>query len=333
MDADAEPGADRWETRHREVYGCGAWERACRQGGLMVAWYQEQDLRFGAPAAGLFASDPGPRVKWPWGSGPHTLGLLLWRTAYDDGVLVDEVALADVVRHCEPGAAPVAAGPMPAAARTGGIAVGSAEAVARAGRVLHAHLTPDRPRADRGTARATVGYRVREILATPDWDRGDWPEVIARARQAMRRADDLREQGTWLLDGRERSLCGRLSLDREPARGTGAPGGDAPEWLTRATHLVGLGDVLATAADALPGEDGGGRGPLAQVLEATALACSGLRDSTEEVRVLWAAEPHGPRDPADWERSHVPDALRVRTEETRDLVRTLSAFLWVLACA
>ncbi|MGW7426193.1 hypothetical protein ACWGJB_40395 [Streptomyces sp. NPDC054813] len=335
MDADLELDADGWEPRHRAAYGCGAWERACRQGGLMVAWHQEQDLLFGALASRRLASDPGARVKWPWGSGPHTLGLLLWRTAYDAGILVDEVPLADVMRYCDLAAAPLSAGPMPDAARDGGIGVGSVEAVARVRHVLLAHLTPDLPRpAPAGVPPTpTVGYRVRELLATPDWDRGDWPAVIALARQAMQRADVLRERGTWQPGARERTLCGRMPLDREPADGTGAPGGRAPSWLARATHLVGLADVLSGAADAMPADDGGTAEPLAQVLHATARACAGLRTSTEEVRLLWAAEPQEPREPADWELTHVPDALRVQTEETRDLVRTLSAFLWVLAIA
>ncbi|MGW2964577.1 hypothetical protein ACWDGI_39820 [Streptomyces sp. NPDC001220] len=342
MDADLELDADGWESRHRAAYGRGAWERACRQGGLMVAWHQEQDLHFGALTARRFASDPGARVKWPWGSGQHTLGLLLWRTAYDAGILVDEVPLADVMRYCDPAAAALAAGPMPDAARVGGIGVGGVEAVAGVRPVLLAHLTPDLPRSAPAGVRptATVGYRVRELLATPDWDRGDWPAVIALARQAMQRADALRERGTWQPGARERTLCGRMSLDREPADGSGAPGGRAPSWLARATHLVGLADVLSGGADVLsgaaggiPADGGGPPEPLAQVLDATARACAGLRTSTEEVRFLWEAEPEEPRDPADWELTHVPDALRVQTEETRELIRTLSVFLWVLACA
>ncbi|MFE3166235.1 hypothetical protein [Streptomyces sp. NPDC059224] len=335
MDADVELDADGWESRHRAAYGCGAWERACRQGGLMTAWHQEQDLLFGAPASRRHAAEPGARVKWPWGSGPHTLGLLLWRTAYDAGILVDEVPLADVLRYCDPAAAPPAAGPMPDAARDGGIGVGGVEAVARVRPVLLAHLAPELPRAALAGARpaATVGYRVREILATPDWDRGDWPAVIALARQAMRRADVLREQGSWRPGARERSLYGRMSLDREPADVTGARGGRAPGWLARATYLVGLADVLSGAVEAMPRDDGGTPEPLAQALEATARACAGLRSSTEEVRLLWAAEPQEPRDAADWELSRVPETLRVQTEETRELVRTLSAFLWALACA
>ncbi|SEF17485.1 hypothetical protein SAMN05216533_8355 [Streptomyces sp. Ag109_O5-10] len=336
VDGDVELDADGWESRHRAVYGCGAWERACRQGGLMTAWHQEQDPLFGASASRRHGADPGARVKWPWGSGPHTLGLLLWRTAYDAGILVDEVPLADVLRHCDPAAPPPAAGgPMPAAARDGGIGAGGVEAVARVRPVLLAHLTPELPRTARAGARpaATVGYRVREILATPDWDHGDWPAVIALARQAMRRADVLREQGTWRPGARERSLYGRVSLDREPAAVTGARGGRAPGWLARATHLVGLADVLTGAVEALPRDDGGTPEPLVQALQATARACAGLRTSSEEVRQLWAAEPQEPRDAADWELSHVPETLRVQTEETRELVRTLSAFLWTLACA
>ncbi|MFJ3754947.1 hypothetical protein [Streptomyces sp. NPDC090080] len=336
LESDLESDADRWEARHRAAYGCGAWERACRQGGLMTAWYREQDPLFGAQASRRSAaSDPGARVKWPWGSGPHTLGLLLWRAARDAGILVDEVLLADVLRHCDPASAPAAAGPMPVGARDGGIGVGAADAVAGARQVLLAHLTPGRPRAGSAGERpaATVGYRVREILATPDWEAGDWPAVIAQARQAMRRADDLRERGAWRPGAGERSLYGRLALDREPADGTGTPEGRIPDWLARATHLAGLADVLSTAAAALPDGEGGEPAPSAQVLAATARACAGLRPGSEEVRFLWAAEPQRPRDPADWESARVPDALRDRTEETRDLVRSLSAFLWALACA
>ncbi|MFJ9348269.1 hypothetical protein [Streptomyces sp. NPDC101237] len=339
MDADVKPDAesdeDRWEARHRAAYGCGAWERARRQGGLMTAWHREQDPLLGPAARRSGASAADARVKWPWGSGPHTLGLLLWRAAHEAGILVDEVLLADVLPYCDPASAPAAAAATPDGARDGGIGVGGADAVAAARQVLLAHLTPDRPRAVFADARpaATVGYRVRELLASPDWEAGDWPAVIASARQAMRRADDLRERGAWRPGAGERSLYGRLSLDREPADGTGAPEDRLPDWPARATHLAGLADVLSEAAAALPVGDGGAPAPAAQVLAATARACAGLRSGSEETRFLWAAEPRRPRDPAAWEAAHVPDALRVQIEETRDLVRSLSAFLWTLACA
>ncbi|MFF3990630.1 hypothetical protein ACFY0B_39505 [Streptomyces sp. NPDC001797] len=89
-----------------------------------------------------------------------------------------------------------------------------------------------------------------------------------------------------------------MSLDREPAAVTGAPGGRAPGSPARATHLVGLADVLTGAVEAMPRDDIGTPKPLAQALEATARACAGLRTSGEEVRLVWAAEPQEPRDAA-----------------------------------
>ena len=323
---------DGWEAEHRAAYDRGAWERACDQAGLLVAWYTERDLGLGAPAPRRFHADPGPRPKWPWGSRRHTLGLVLWRTAHDAGFLVDDVLLVDALRHCGPRADTLTAGPLPDAARTAAVGVAGAESVAGIGPVLRAHLGAD-PRQPRpGGVRLTVGYRVRELRATPDWEGGDWPAALALVREAMRRADDLRDEGRWHPTARERSAGARIGLDRGPAGGPTASGGRTPSWTARASHLVGLAAALAAAADTLP-DDGRGRpGPLARVLGATADACAGLRTSAEEVRRLWTDEPDEPADPAGWELSRVPGALRVQTEETEDLVRAVSVFLWILAC-
>ncbi|MCX5214421.1 hypothetical protein OG689_35060 [Kitasatospora sp. NBC_00240] len=331
-DRDVDRDLDGWEAGHRAAYGCGAWERACRQAGVLVAWCQEQSLGPGALAPRRVAADPGPRAKWPWGDGPHTVGLVLWRAAFDAGVLIDEVPLADTLRHCAPGAEPLAAGPLPDGARNGWIGFGSAESVARIRHVLQIHVAaepvPSRPAA----ARPTLGHRVRELRATPDWEQGDWPAALARARAAMRQADDQRERGTWLPTAQERSAGRRTGLDRLPADEPAAAGGRTSSWLTQASRLVDLAAVLSAAADALPRDGHAGPGPLAHVLDSTAGACTALRTSTEELGHLWAAEPHPPVDPDSWEASHVPGALRTQTEETQDLLRTVAVFLWVLAC-
>ncbi|MFD8420783.1 hypothetical protein [Streptomyces sp. NPDC059668] len=329
MDADV----DGWESGHRAAYGCGAWERACHQGGVLVAWHEEQERGFGAPASRGFRAPLGPRAKWPWGSGPHTVALLLWRTAHDAGILVDEVLLADTLRHCDPAAVPLAAGPLPDAARKGGVGVGSAEAVAGVGHVLRAHIEAELPGPRAAGVRLTLGYRVREVLATPDWDRGDWSAALVLARQAMGRADDLRERGAWQPTARERSTWARVGPDRKPDDERAAPGGRVSGLLTRAARLVALADALSTDADTLPRDSHGGPGPLAQVLVTTARACDALRTSADELGRLWAAGPREPADPSSWELAHVPDALRIQTEETEDLLRAVDVFLWVLTCS
>ncbi|MFJ6836981.1 hypothetical protein [Streptomyces sp. NPDC091209] len=325
---------DGWESGHQVAYGCGAWERACHQARLLVAWHEERDPGFGMPVPRRFPADPGPRVKWPWGSARHsTVGLLLWRAAYEAGILVDEVALDDVLRYCVEGADPLDTGPMPDAARKAGIGVGSAESVAGIRHVLQAHVEPD-PASPRPTeVRLTLGYRVRELRATPDRELGDWPAALTVARQAIGRADDLRERGTWHPTDRERSVGARISRDCEPPADTpSAFGRPASSWLERASRLADTATELAVAADTLPSDGRGGAGPLAQVLGATSDACARLRAGTEEIRWLWAAEPHEPADRDSWERTHVPGALLVQTEETEHLMRAVAVFLWVLAC-
>ena len=325
---------DGWESGHRAAYGCGAWERACHQGGLLVAWYEENDGGFGGPAGRVF-EDPAPRVKWPWGGSRATLGLLLWRAARGAGVLVDDVDLVDVLRPCGSGSgvADLTAGPLPDAVRDGRPGLGDVRSSARALRVLRAHVADDSPRRRPAGVRVTVGYRVREVRATPDWDRGDWPAAIALARAAVQRADRLREAGTWQPTARDRSAGSRLGLDREAAGSrSAASGGRAPGRLDRASRLVRLGTAMSAVADALPCDGTGRPGPLAEVLAVTARACGVLRTSTEEVTRLWTAEPVEPADPAGWELSRVPHALDVQTEETEHLVRAVDVFLWLLAC-
>ncbi|MGC4982493.1 hypothetical protein ACLQ18_17985 [Streptomyces sp. DT193] len=327
-----------WQSGHRAAYGCEAWERARHQARLLVAWYDERDHGLGTPQPRRFSADPGPRVKWPWGSARHdTLGLLLWRTAYDPGILVDQVLLADALRHCAQGAEPLDTGPVPEAARTAGIGVGSAASVAGIRHVLQAHVDADLPRPRPAGVRLTLGYRVRESRATPDWDLGDWPTALARARQAMGRADDLRERGTWKPTDHERSTGARIGHGLEqPARSPAASGHPAPSWLERASRLTATADTLTTAADTLLGTGRDDASPLATVLGTTADACARLKADTEEIGRLWAAE--APREPSDraaweaaWELSHVPGALLEQTEETEHLVRALAVFLWVLA--
>ncbi|MFE2530933.1 hypothetical protein [Streptomyces sp. NPDC059371] len=343
-----------WEPGHQVAYGCGAWERAGHQARLLVAWYDERDGGLGPGVSPWFSAGPGARVKWPWGSARHnTLGLLFWRAAYDAGILVDQVPLADALSYCAQGAEPLDTGPVPDAARKSGIGVGSAASVAGIRHVLQAHVEADLPRPRPAGVRLTLGYRVRESRATPDWDLGDWPGALARARRAMGQADDLRERGAWRPTDQERSAGGRLGHDLERSlRTPAASGHPAPSWLERASRLAATAAALSGAAGTLLGagreeatrdgmrrDDAGwgsdGRddaGPLVRVLGTAADACARLSSSTEEIGRLWEAEgPHEPSDRASWELSHVPGALLEQTEETEDLMRVLAAYLWVLA--
>ncbi|MFF0188462.1 hypothetical protein [Streptomyces sp. NPDC005244] len=336
MSDDADADGARWESAHRAAYGCGAWERARHQADVLVAWHTERSAGFGAPAPVRPVVRRAPRVKWPWGSGSseNATALVLWRVAQETGVLVDEVLLVDAVRYCEPGATSLPAGPLPDEARGGGIGLGGAESVAEAGRVLRAHVADGSAPSPRDTAvRATVGGRVRELRATPDWDGGDWQAALTRARRSMREADDLREQGTWQPTARERAVAARTRPDREPAFDAARLSRPAPDWPVRARRLLSFAVVLSAAADSLSSAEGPDASPVARALSALADACALLRISTEEIEHLWAAEPQLLVDPATWELFHVPKALRTQIEETEQLVRAAEAFLWMLACS
>ncbi|MFJ1705935.1 hypothetical protein [Kitasatospora sp. NPDC088346] len=287
-----------WETRHGTAYGCTSWERACRQGDLLVAWYDERQIGRRA------------RPKWPWRSALNTeVARLLWRTAREGGSLVDDVPLADAARY------------------------DAAESPTEAGRVVRAHLADGTPRHRPPGSAPTLGYRVRELRATPDWEHGDWTESLTRARRAMRRADDLRASGAWRPTAEDRSAGRRTGLDRDPPGSTtAAPADPVPGRLGRASRLVRLGPVLSAVAGTLSCADGGRPGPVAEVLEAAARACEALRAGTEEVERLWEGRSHEPADPAEWELSRVPPALKDQAEETEDLLRVVAAFLWTLAC-
>ncbi|MGW3917275.1 hypothetical protein ACWEBX_38195 [Streptomyces sp. NPDC005070] len=349
-----------WEPGHQVAYGCEAWERAGHQARLLVAWYDERDGGLGPGVFSRFSADPGARVKWPWGSARHnTLGLLFWRAAYDAGILVDQVPLADALSYCAQGAEPLDTGPVPDAARNAGIGVGSAASVAGIRHVLQAHVEAELPRPRPAGVRLTLGFRVRESRATPDWDLGDWPTALARARRAMGQADDLRERRTWRPTDQERSVGGRLGHDLERSLRTPAASvHPAPSWLERASRLAATAAALTATAAALSGAAGtllGARredtrrdgaelgsdelgsdgrddaGPLVKVLGTTVDACARLRASTEEIGRLWEAEgPHESSDRSSWELCHVPGALLEQTEETEHLVRALAAFLWIL---
>ncbi|GAA4984721.1 hypothetical protein GCM10025734_07750 [Kitasatospora paranensis] len=205
--------------------------------------------------------------------------------------------------------------------------------MARIRDVLQANLAADLPRHHPVEVQRTLGYRVRELRATPDWEHGDWPALLALARQAMQRADDLRAAATWQPTDHDRFVAGRTGPKLERATAPAGPAGPGPSWLERASRLVRAGTALAATADALPSADDGRPGPLAEVLGATALACAALRTSAEEIERLWRTEPREPADPEIWERARVPHALQVQTEETGHVVTAVAVFLWLLACS
>ncbi|MER8185962.1 hypothetical protein [Kitasatospora sp. NPDC094015] len=327
---DREPvDRDTWEAWHRAVYGCGAWERACRQAELLVAWHDLQGFALGGSAVRAGAR-PGPRVKWPWRTGPFTVGLLFWRAAHDTGVLVDRATLVDALRLCEPAATALAAGPVPDDADLHWAGIGSVAAVAAVGRVVRAHLADGEQQ-----FAVTLGHRARELRATPDWDRGDWQTPVLLARRAMGRTDDLRAAGAWRPTAEERSAAGRTGpdLERVTAR-TPVPADGPPAWVVRAARVARLGPALTAVADRLPGGADGRPGPLAEVLGAAAGACAWLSTGADELAREWEWErergssPDRPADPQAWELAQVPAALRTQIEETEQLLGAVGVFLW-----
>jgi hypothetical protein len=199
---------------------------------------------------------------------------------------------------------------------------------ARLTEVLRPHATADLATPHHIGPSRTVGYRIRELRASPGWSKGDWPIGHDLARTYMNRAWEYRSSGRWQVTAADLAAVRAAGLDREPVYDyPPTPDTPSPSWLQKAHRLVTLACTLRTAADMVPRTADGYIAPLAMVLDGVGGACSHLRESVQEVERLWAAEPTEPADLASWELSHVPGPLVTQTDQTTYLVHELATWL------
>ncbi|MFD8379045.1 hypothetical protein ACFV2X_10985 [Streptomyces sp. NPDC059679] len=321
-----------WEGRHISMYGCGSWARAVKQASLVYEWRLEHGLGLDAQAM-INHLAQHPEAEGEWVADRKLLGLVLWRTAWEHGVLLDEVIMADGVRYCTPsGAADLFRDPLPelAAHLPPKVVVGWES---RLKEILLEHAAVDLATCHSTRPQRRLGYRVRELRATSGWVRGDWPTAVDLAHSAIEKADQARRGSRWQVGPIELDVAARVGLNSAPMYDyPPTPANpDHPTWLQRAHRLTDLATTLHAVSNLLPRDHGGFITPLGMVFDTCAGVFAALRESAEEIERLWAAERDEPADLDYWDLAHVPEPVEQQTAAAEQLVQTLGMYLRGLA--
>jgi len=135
------------------------------------------------------------------------------------------------------------------------------------------------------------------------------------------------DDGRWVVSAEDRAAVTAAGLDQPPVYDyppTPAPGDPGyPSVLQRVHRLTHLSDACHAAAARISRDEQGYIRPLDTVLiDAAAL---GMPEVAAELDALWA----GTDSPStqDWEREHVPDALRQETAAAETALEEVAAFL------
>lgn len=273
-----------------------------------------------------------PRLEREWAAQQRLIALILWRVAYDQSLLVDDVTISDTALYYGRalGAKALRAGPVPEAAQ--GVLEGdgpSSEDLSQAAAILDGHAVADAAVYHRVGSFTTVGYRIRALRSTRGWPNGDWATSVELARKYRKSGWESREDGRWQVTPQDRQAAA-AAMPAEPTY-------DYPTvllgkngyrlWLQEAHYLLSVGATLNAVAATLPRTADGYIGPLAMVLEGHGACCLALRESAHDIEQLWAAEPVQPTDLSYWDLSYVPDSLHEQTQETRHLIGDLRVWL------
>lgn len=315
------------------MYSCGSWARAVKQASLLYEWRLEHDLGLDAQTM-INHVVQQPEAEGEWAADRTLLALVLWRTAWEHDALVDSVITADGVRYCTPSGAadlfrdslPAPAAPLPPRTAAGW--------ESRLEAILLEHSAVDLATPHSIRPQRCLGYRVRELRATPGWGRGDWPTAVRFAHSTIEKAGQARREGRWQAGPTELAAAARVGLNIAPAYDyppTPAKP-DHPTWLQRAHRLIALASTLHAISNGhLPCDHGGFITPLGMVFDACASVFAALRESAEEVEQLWASEREQPADLDYWDLAHVPEPVEQQTAEAEQLAQTLGRYLSGLA--
>ncbi|MFI6688049.1 hypothetical protein [Streptomyces sp. NPDC050485] len=323
-----------WDEQHQVAYGKSAWERAAEMGGYLHCWHVERTLGLADRDARKRYEKKNKGFQERWRTERSVLALILWRTALNHDVLVDQALLTDTLFWSEQDllAAELPTAPLgiipPPSTIDPSVLTRISQMLADHG---HRYDKPDKQIA------ASIGYLVRGLRATPGWTFGDWAKSIDRARHHI----DLARLLSSPVSAADRAAITRTGLDQPPSYdypATPEPSDDLhPSWLQRAHRLITLATTLHTVTTATPP----GGEPVSELLtvafKSTTDAFEALADTVQELEQEWAEQALRPDETqtsyGDWQNRTVSRAMWKQVDALEGLARDLVSFLGSLETA
>jgi hypothetical protein len=314
-----------WEERHQDWYGRDPWDRATRHANVLLTWYLDHTKRL---------SDALPWAKERKRDERGAFALVLWRTARERDLLIDHTSLADILERCDASQSTRLLEERPSARAYR--VIQAPERLARGtlrylSRIVEGHLQAVEAH-DRSMPAASVGYRVREVIATPGWTFDAWSQSVDDAYTGMRVARNLHMNGPVRISDSVLAKAGHIGLETTPAYDKPAEpaAGDPqhPSWLQRAHHLLARATDLDVAADTF--ERGGeSAGMLDFALRRCADALESLQETVRDLEREWASASSNPKPMphVTWESLYVPSSLHPWLTKLERLVADLAHLL------
>lgn len=312
----------RWEERHRDAFGCSAWERALHHAWVLTCWRPNPEL----------GGQPDPHLAEQDGL---AVASVLYGAAQAHHLLVDDLPLDEAALFATTVLSASLDPPRPRPPGPGHGAVLTDEGL---GRVLRA-LGPHDAGADPSLPSARVGYRTRDLLARPGGHtrpyRDDWSMYVGLAWDGMDQAGDRAGEVARRAEGiRPPEALRRLAATHPDLRVL-ATEGQLPRatagisWLSHAGRLICLSYEVVAAIGQSPLDPSALPLPVMGAIRAYATAVDSLAAAARDLQGLWRAHA-GQRpepDPARWAEQEIPPSLHA---QLRDTERCLAAICAVL---
>jgi hypothetical protein len=301
----------------------GTWQGVMDRAATLHAWHVYYRLGLDSQARQAHGSaHPDADRDWMWET--SLLAVVLWRTAAERDRPLDAVTLDDILATC---------------ARMTPADLSENRLPAQAPRVGQFPLARHAPRvAESVTAllrehpgERSLGYTLRAMRAAPEQFGGPcdggWATGQRVLRDLLKKARERLDDGRWVVTREDRAVIAATGLDQPPAYdyppapAPGEPG--YPSVLQRLHHLTHLSAALPAAAARMSRDAHGYVRPLDMVL--TCAAAMGMPEAAAELDALWAGADLSSTQ--DWEREHVPDALRQAIAAAEDTLDETAAFL------
>ncbi|AJC58563.1 hypothetical protein [Streptomyces sp. 769] len=338
-----------WEQQHKEILGEDPWARVQR-----LAW-QLTERRIGYSAGDVDAYEAGEHTpeaaaerRRSWLPASRLLALALWRAGREAGLLVDDVPVQRALWWLGGArAGDLFARPLPS--WDVGV-VGNWSRVQEQYMVMEdaardvvawhamAEAAESRPYADSDNTMPLpamlLGTRCRAIAAGPyqDGKPPRWQTAVNFASERLDAAFVGLRSGLWQPDLDVREAAGALHLTLAAGPDLESPplpdGYSGPLWIQRLIHAEHVHATIRSVLNHYGSKAGlAAQAPLGYALRATLAALVGCLPTAQELERLWA---HRGGTVGQWERAHVPRALRQHVMALEKLISELCSLAELL---